>query len=96
MAGAGAETALLGRQAEARENIEDGTAGHPTTARYRRDGGDPLGPAQGRAQHPWLARLLERKPPMVAAFALANKMARGIWAMLTRKEDYRDPVSVGT
>ena len=43
----------------------------------------------------WLARLLERKPPMVAAFALANKMARGIWAMLTRKEDYRDPVSVG-
>ena len=32
---------------------------------------------------------------MVAAFALANKMARGIWAMLTRNEDYRDPVSVG-
>lgn len=27
-----------------------------------------------------------------AAFALANKMARGIWAMLTRGEDYRDPV----
>jgi hypothetical protein len=40
----------------------------------------------------WLARMLERKPPMVAAFALANKMARGIWAMLTRGEDYRGPV----
>lgn len=26
---------------------------------------------------------------MVVAFALANKMARGIWAMLTRGEDYR-------
>ena len=39
----------------------------------------------------WLARLLERKPPMVAAFAQANKMARGIWAMMTRGEDYRGP-----
>jgi transposase len=28
---------------------------------------------------------------MVAAFALANKMARGIWAMMTRGEDYRGP-----
>jgi hypothetical protein len=28
---------------------------------------------------------------MVAASALANKMARGIWAMLTRGEDYRGP-----
>ena len=41
--------------------------------------------------NPWLARMLERKPPMLAAFALANKMARGIWAMLTRGEDYRGP-----
>jgi transposase len=39
----------------------------------------------------WLARLLERKPPMVAASALANKMARGIWAMMTRGEDYHGP-----
>jgi len=27
--------------------------------------------------------------------ALANKMARGIWAMLTRDEDYRGPVLIG-
>jgi transposase len=46
---------------------------------------------RGAPQNPWLARMLERKPPMVAAFALANKMARGIWAMLTRSEDYRGP-----
>ena len=45
----------------------------------------------GAPHNPWLARLLERKPPMVAASALANKMARGIWAMLTKQEDYRNP-----
>lgn len=28
---------------------------------------------------------------MLVAIALANKMARGIWAMLTKNEDYRDP-----
>jgi transposase len=26
------------------------------------------------------------------AIALANKMARKIWAMLTKQEEYRDPV----
>lgn len=36
-----------------------------------------------------LARLVERKPPMLAASALANKMECGIWAMLLRGEDYR-------
>lgn len=39
----------------------------------------------------WLARMLERKPKMLVAIALANKMARAIWAMLTRGEDYRNP-----
>lgn len=39
----------------------------------------------------WLARILERKPRMLVAIALANKMARQIWAMLTKAEDYRDP-----
>jgi len=38
----------------------------------------------------WLARMLARKPLMLVAIALANKMARAIWAMLTKKEDYRD------
>jgi transposase len=37
----------------------------------------------------WLLALLERKPRKLAAVALANKMARIIWAMLTRGEDYR-------
>jgi transposase len=47
---------------------------------------------RGAPRNPWLARMLERKPPMVVAVALANKMARGIWAMLTRGENYRAPL----
>lgn len=39
----------------------------------------------------WLARMQARKPRMLVAIALANKMARAIWAMLIKKEDYRDP-----
>jgi transposase len=41
----------------------------------------------------WLARMLARKPRLVAAIALANKMARSVWAMLVKKEDYRDPAA---
>ena len=37
----------------------------------------------------WLLQLLERKPRKVAAIALANKMARIIWAMMARGEAYR-------
>ncbi len=39
----------------------------------------------------WLATLITRKPKMVAAVALANKMARMIWAVTTKQEDYRMP-----
>jgi hypothetical protein len=35
--------------------------------------------------------MLVRKPKMLVAIALANKMARQIWAMLTKNEEYRDP-----
>jgi transposase len=34
----------------------------------------------------WLARMLARKPRMLVAIALANRMARAIWAMSTKKE----------
>lgn len=43
------------------------------------------------AEGSWLSRMLARKPKMLVAIALANKMARQIWAMLTKKEDYKDP-----
>jgi transposase len=38
---------------------------------------------------PWLLQLLERKPRKLAAVALANKMARVVWAMMARGEAYR-------
>jgi transposase len=37
----------------------------------------------------WLTGLLGRRPRMVAAVALANKMARIVWAMMTSGEAYR-------
>ena len=37
----------------------------------------------------WLGRVLGRKPRMVAAVALANKMARIIAAMMTKEQNYR-------
>lgn len=42
----------------------------------------------------WLGRMLKTKPKMLVAIALANKMARTIWAMLTKGKDYRDPAQV--
>lgn len=39
----------------------------------------------------WLARMLAKKPRMLVAIALANKMARAIWAMLAKGENYRVP-----
>jgi len=47
-------------------------------------------------KHPWLMRLLARRPAKVAAVALANKMARMAWAALARGEFYRAPVVAAT
>ncbi len=44
---------------------------------------------KGASPNRWLAALVARKPRMVAAVALANKMARMIWAVTTRQEFYR-------
>jgi transposase len=41
-------------------------------------------------QDPWLAKLLATKPRKVVAVALANKMARIGWALMTRQEDFRN------
>jgi transposase len=42
----------------------------------------------------WLLSLLERRPRKVAAVALANKMARVAWAMMTSGEAYRGTPAV--
>jgi transposase len=43
-------------------------------------------------KRPWLVHLLARRSPKIAAVALANKMARMIWAMMMSGERYREPV----
>lgn len=42
-----------------------------------------------RSGSPWLLALLARKPRKLAAVALANKIARVVWAMMARGEAYR-------
>jgi transposase len=37
-------------------------------------------------------QLLARRAPKVAAFALANTMARMVWAIMVKGERYREPV----
>ncbi|WP_104020531.1 IS110 family transposase [Roseovarius nitratireducens] len=46
---------------------------------------------KGAREGSWLARMLERKPKMLVAIALANRMARTAWALMRKGEDYRDP-----
>src|SRR5206468_13113330 len=40
----------------------------------------------GSRHRPWLTALLARRPSKVAAIALANKIARMVWAMMARGE----------
>jgi transposase len=42
-------------------------------------------------KHPWVMKLLSRRPAKVVAVALANKMARIAWAILAKGETYRAP-----
>jgi transposase len=48
---------------------------------------------RGAAEGSWLARMLGRKPRMLVTVALANKMARIVWALLARGGIYRAPVA---
>lgn len=41
---------------------------------------------------PWVAKLLEKKPAKVVAIAVANKLARIAWAIITTGETYRPRV----
>lgn len=41
----------------------------------------------------WLKRMLARKPRMLVAVALANKMARIVWALLRKGETYRASIA---
>ena len=42
-------------------------------------------------RRPWLVQLMQRRTTKVAAVALANKMARIVWALMTSGERYCEP-----
>lgn len=46
------------------------------------------GPKEGS----WLAGMMARKPRMLVAVALANRMARIVWALMANGENYKEPV----
>ena len=50
---------------------------------------------RGKCDDPWLARLLASKPGKrkLVAVALANRMARILWALAVKKETYRAPAA---
>ena len=41
----------------------------------------------------WTAKLLDEKLFRLVTVAMANKSARVIWALLTKREDYRQPIA---
>ena len=51
---------------------------------------------QSNGLNTWLAQLTSRKRTQVAAVALANKMARMVWAVLSKGEAYRPPLLIET
>ena len=48
---------------------------------------------RGAPRGSWLEQMLARKPRMLVTVALANKMARIVWALLVKQETYRAPVA---
>ena len=50
----------------------------------------------GHTRHPWLVPLMQRRTVKIAAVALANKIARIVWAMMVRNEPYRAAQPVAT
>lgn len=47
---------------------------------------------KGAAVGSWLANILKRKPPMLVRVALANKMARIVWALMAKGGIYQAPI----
>ena len=62
------------------------TAGALSVIRYAK--------IHGTRHRPWLTALLTRRPTKVAAVALANKIARMVWAMMAKGERYKEPAAL--
>ena len=91
LAGAHSSTAIERRQGAAGADLQDGER---TLRRLLIIGASAVagwasrkGPTPGT----WLASILSRKPPMLVRVALANKMARMVWALLAHGGVYRAP-----
>ena len=50
---------------------------------------------KGRCKDPWLAHMLEKRPRMFVAVALTNRMARRLWVMMTKEQNYEIQVTAG-
>jgi transposase len=48
---------------------------------------------KGVSADSWLGRMLARKPRMLVAVALANKIARVAWALMAHGGTYRAPAA---
>jgi transposase len=83
-----ADATLKRRQGTAWLNLEDGKPVYPAAALPRGDGGN-LHPQAHRPGDDWLGGLIRAKPLKVVAIALANRMARAVWAMLRTGEAWR-------
>jgi len=48
---------------------------------------------RGASKGSWLEQMLARKPRMLVTVALANRMARIIWALLVTQEKHTAPLA---
>ena len=90
----GAEAGVDRRQAEAGRDLAHGRTNPEAAAHHRGQRGRAAG-EQARCARRLMARghaCLETTH--AGHVALANKMARTVWALLVRREDYRAPVAV--
>ena len=79
------------RQAAARRDIQDGQR---DIRRLLITGAMAAVQHASRAPNgSWLGQMLARNPGMLEAIALANKGARGLWAMITTNRDFKNPAT---
>lgn len=53
-------------------------------------------PGKSDGHSTWIRALLERRPFRLVSLAVANKMARIAWAIMTRQEEYRSPATIAS
>jgi len=77
------------RQAEAWGDIQNWRTHAQAPTHHRQQRHRPSASKRGAPRGSWLERMQTRKPRMLVTVALANKMARIIWALLVKQENYR-------